>query len=70
MASKKRVTLDFDARGYEILSGLSTAKGKTLAGVIRSAVALYAITQKEEAKGNRIAIVDVDGKPFKEIIVT
>jgi hypothetical protein len=70
MSEKKRVTLDFDPRAYEILSSLSTESGKTLAGVIRSAVALYAITHAEEKKQHRLAIVDEDGKPVKEIIVT
>ncbi len=70
MAEKKRVTLDFDPKAYEILSALTAETGKTLAGVIRSAVALYAITQGEEKKQNRLAIVDKDGKPLKEIILT
>jgi hypothetical protein len=70
MSDKKRVTLDFDPKAYEILSSLSNDSGKTLAGVIRSAVALYAITQAEEKKQNRLAIVDSEGKPVKEIIIT
>ncbi len=70
MAEKKRITLDFDPKGYEILTQLSNESGKTLAGVIRSAVALYAITQAEEKNNNRIAVVDANGKPLKEIIVT
>ncbi len=70
MADKKRLTLDFDPKAYEILTKLSDESGKTLAGVIRSAVALYAITQAEEKKNNRLAVVDASGKPVKEIIVT
>ncbi len=69
-AEKKRVTLDFDPKGYEILSSLSADTGKTIAGVIRSAVALYALTRKEEENNHKLAIVDKDGKPLKEIIVT
>jgi len=70
MAQKKRLTLDFDQKGYEILSSLSNETGKTLAGVIRSAVALYAVTQAEEKNEHRLAIVDKNGKPLKEIVVT
>jgi hypothetical protein len=70
MAEKKRLTLDFDPKAYEILTNLSDESGKTLAGVIRSAVALYAITQAEEKKHNRLAVVDSTGKPVKEIIIT
>ena len=70
MADKKRLTLDFDPKAYEILTQLSDESGKTLAGVIRSAVALYAITQAEEKNNNRLAVVDASGKPVKEIIVT
>ena len=70
MADKKRLTLDFDPKAYEILSKLSDDSGKTLAGVIRSAVALYAITKDEESKNHRLAVVDETGKPVKEIIVT
>lgn len=70
MADKKRLTLDFDPKAYEILSRLSDETGKTLAGVIRSAVALYAITHGEEKKDRRLAIVDSDGKPLKEIVIT
>ena len=70
MSEKKRLTLDFDPKAYEILSNLSAESGKTLAGVIRSAVALYAITQEEEKKHNRLAVVDAEGRPLKEIIIT
>jgi predicted DNA-binding protein len=70
MADKKRLTLDFDPKAYEILTSLSTETGKTMAGVIRSAVALYAITHAEEKGQRRLAIVDSQGKTLKEIIVT
>jgi len=70
MAEKKRLTLDFDPKVYEILTKLSDESGKTLAGVIRSAVALYAITRAEEKNHNRLAILDSTGKPVKEIVVT
>jgi hypothetical protein len=70
MAEKKRVTLDFDPKGYEILANLSEETGKTLAGVIRSALALYAVTRDEENKNHRIAVVNEEGKPIKEIVIT
>jgi hypothetical protein len=70
MADKKRVTLDFDERGYDILEELRDSTGKTLAGVIRSAVALYALTNDEGKKKHKFAILDEDGKPIKEIVVT
>ena len=56
MAQKKRLTLDFDQKGYEILSSLSNETGKTLAGVIRSAVALYAGTQAEGKNEHKLAL--------------
>ncbi len=68
---KKRLTLDFDPSAYELLEQLALQSGKTKAGLVRSALALYAVAQEEEKKHNhKLAIVDEKGTQLKQLIVT
>ena len=68
---KKRMTLDFDPGAYELLEELALHSGKTKAGVIRTALAVYAVAQEEQKKNkNSIAVVDQSGKPVKQLIIT
>jgi hypothetical protein len=67
---KKRLTLDFDPSAYELLEELALQSGKTKAGVVRTALALYAVAQEEERKHkNKLAVVDENGKQLKQLIV-
>ncbi len=68
---KKRLTLEFDPNGYELLEELALNSGKTKAGVVRTALALYAVAHEEESKRkNKLAIVDENGKQLKQIVIT
>ncbi len=68
---KKRLTFDFDSSGYELLEELALESGKTKAGVVRTALALYAVAQEEEKKHkNKLAVVDEKGKQVKQLIIT
>jgi hypothetical protein len=68
---KKRLTLDFDPSAYDLLEELALQSGKTKAGVVRTALALYAVAQEEERKHkNRLAVVDENGKQLKQLIIT
>ena len=68
---KKRMTLDFDPGAYELLEELALQSGKTKAGVIRTALAVYAVAQDEQKKhNNSLAVVDQTGKPVKQLIIT
>jgi hypothetical protein len=67
---KKRLTLDFDANAYDLLEDLAMGSGKTKAGVLRTALALYAVAQEEEKKHkNKLAVVDANGKQIKQLII-
>ena len=67
---KKRLTLDFDPSAYDLLEELALQSGKTKAGVVRTALALYAVAQEEERKHkNKLAVVDENGKQLKQLIV-
>ena len=68
---KKRLTLDFDPSAYELLEELALQSGKTKAGVVRTALALYAVAQEEEKKhNNKLAVIDQRGKQLKQLIIT
>lgn len=68
---KKRLTLDFDPSAYELLEELALQSAKTKAGVLRAALALYAVAQEEERKHkNKLAVVDEKGKQVKQLIIT
>ncbi len=68
---KKRLTLDFDPNAYELLEHLAMESGKTKAGLLRTALALYAVAQAEERKHNhKLAIVDEKGTQVKQLIIT
>ena len=67
---KKRLTLDFDPGAFDYLEELALQSGKTKAGLIRSALAVYAVAKDEEKKKNRLAIIDEDGKAVKQLIIT
>ena len=68
---KKRLTLDFDPSAYELLEELALQSGKTKAGVVRTALALYAVAQEEEKKNNnKLAVIDHTGKQLKQLIIT
>ena len=68
---KKRLTLEFDPNAYDLLEELAHQSGKTKAGVVRTALALYAMAQEEEKKhNNKLAIVDESGKQLKQILIT
>ena len=68
---KKRLTLDFDPSAYELLEELALQSAKTKAGVLRTALALYAVVQDEEKKHkNKLAVVDEKGKQIKQLIIT
>ena len=66
---KKRLTLDFDPSGYELLEELALQSGKTKAGVVRTALAVYAVAKEEEKKKNKMAVIDEGGKQIKQIII-
>ena len=66
---KKRLTLDFDPSGYELLEELALQSGKTKAGVVRTALAVYAVAKEEEKKKNKMAVIDEKGKQVKQLII-
>lgn len=67
---KKRLTMDFDRSAYELLEELASKSGKTKAGVIRTALAVYAVAKEEEARKNKLAVVNATGHPVKQLIIT
>ncbi len=68
---KTRMTLDFDPEAYELLEELALQSGKTKAGVLRTALAVYAVAQDEDKKHkNKLAVVDQTGKLIKQLIIT
>jgi len=67
---KKRLTLDFDRSGFALLEELAHESGKTKAGVIRTALAVYAIAKDEEKRKNKLAVVDEKGQPVKQLVIT
>lgn len=67
---KKRLTLDFDRNGFKLLEDLALASGKTKAGVIRTALAVYAIAKDEEKRNNKLAVIDEKGQAVKQLVIT
>jgi len=67
---KKRLTMDFDRSAYELLEELAAESGKTKAGVIKTALAVYAIAQEEAKRKNNLAVIDKDGGPLKQLVIT
>lgn len=67
---KKRLTLDFDPSAYDLLEELALASGKTKAGVIRTALAVYAVAKDEEKRNNKLAVIDDKGHAVKQLVIT
>lgn len=67
---KKRLTLDFDPSGFELLEELALESGKTKAGVIRTALAVYAVAKDEEKRKNKLAVIDEKGHAIKQLVIT
>ena len=67
---KKRLTLDFDRSGFQLLEELALQSGKTKAGVIRTALAVYAIAKEEEKRHNKLAVIDEKGQAVKQLVIT
>jgi len=51
------------------LEELALQSGKTKAGVVRTALAVYAVAKEEEKKKNKMAVIDEEGKQIKQIII-
>jgi len=68
--AKKRLTLDFDPSGFALLEELALESGKTKAGVIRTALAVYAIARDEEKRKNKLAVIDEKGQAVKQLVIT
>jgi len=69
MKEKRRLTMDFDLTAYELLEELAAKSGKTKAGVIRTALAVYAVAKEEEKQKNKLAVIDEKGRPVKQFII-
>ncbi|MGO9273793.1 MAG: hypothetical protein ACLQOO_26735 [Terriglobia bacterium] len=67
---KKRLTLDFDPSAFELLEELAMESGKTKAGVIRTALAVYAVAKDEEKRNNKLAVIDETGHAVKQLVIT
>jgi hypothetical protein len=67
---KKRLTLDFDPSAFDLLEELALDSGKTKAGVIRTALAVYAVARDEEKKNNKLAVIDGKGNAVKQLVIT
>jgi hypothetical protein len=67
---KKRLTLDFDPGAFELLEELALESGKTKAGVIRTALAVYAVAKEEEKHKNKLAVIDEKGHAVKQLVIT
>jgi len=67
---KKTLTMDFDRSAYELLEELAAESGKTKAGVIRTALSVYAIAAEEAKRKNKLAVIDKDGRLFKHLVIT
>ena len=61
--------MDFDLTAYELLEELAAKSGKTKAGVIRTALAVYAVAKEEEKQKNKLAVIDEKGRPVKQFII-
>ncbi len=69
MKAKRRLTLDFDLTAFELLEELAAKSGKTKAGVIRTALAVYAVAKEEEKRKNKLAVIDQKGRAVKQFII-
>lgn len=67
---KRRLTLDFEPGAFDLLEELALDSGKTKAGVIRTALAVYAVARDEEKKNNKLAVIDGNGNAVKQLVIT
>lgn len=66
--AKKRLNLDLTPEAYKTLQRLADESGKNMADVLRTGLAIYAISQEEGKKGRALAVVE-DDKVVKQIII-
>jgi hypothetical protein len=67
--TKQRLNLDLAPVAYEQLRQLADETGKSMAEVLRTGLALYAIAQDAKNSGQSLSVT-ADGKVTKEILLT
>jgi hypothetical protein len=62
MANIVKVTFNIPEDELLVLKALAARRGNTVTSTIRRAVGLEAFVDEEEAKGNRLLILNTDGQ--------
>lgn len=63
----RRLVVNIPMRAYQNLVGIAADGGWTVTAVVRQALRLREIVAKEGRKGNRLAVVDGEGKAVREL---
>ena len=67
--SVKRLNINLPETAYDELQRLSKLSNRSMTDVVRTALGLAKIAFEEERSGNKLAVVDRNGKLKKEIVL-
>jgi hypothetical protein len=66
---RRRINFDVSAEAGDKLDELAKKSGKSMAEIIRTSLAIYAIMQEESAVGNSIGVLSKSKDVIKELVM-
>jgi hypothetical protein len=65
----KRLNINLPLAVYDELENLARVSSRTMTEIVRTALGLAKVAINEEVNGNKLAIVNSEGKLLKEIVL-
>ena len=65
----KRLNINLPPTAYNMLSELASRKGRTMTDVVKIGLSLAKVAMETENEGNKLAVVNPQGKVLKEIVL-
>ncbi len=68
-ANTRRLNINLPESTFKILQDLSLQTQRSLTEIVRSSIGLVIVALREEAAGNKLAVMTQDEKLLKEIVM-